>query len=140
MDIIFKYLGIDTEKVEYKTSFSSGADLISQVYYKLNHGETTVIPTGLYVDDFTICDDDKYVPEVQVRPRSSISKQGILTHIGTIDVDYRGEVGVILTNLSNIPFEIYKGSRIAQIVCGVSYRSPSINIKQNKRNGGFGST
>lgn len=55
--------------------------------------------------------------EAQVRPRSGLAlKQGIHVHLGTIDADYRGEIGVILFNLGNEPFTIKKGDRIAQIV------------------------
>jgi dUTP pyrophosphatase len=54
---------------------------------------------------------------MQVRPRSGLAiKQGIQVHLGTLDADYRGELGIIMYNLSNEPFEVHTGDRIAQIV------------------------
>ena len=74
--------------------------------------ERKLIPTGLYIELPTDC-------EAQVRPRSGLAlKHGItvLNSPGTIDADYRGEVGVILVNLSNEPFTVNPGERIAQMV------------------------
>ena len=74
--------------------------------------ERRLIPTGLFIELPADC-------EAQVRPRSGLAlKHGItvLNSPGTIDADYRGEVGVILVNLSQEPFEIQPGERIAQLV------------------------
>lgn len=74
--------------------------------------ERKLIPTGLYIELPTDC-------EAQVRPRSGLAlKHGVtvLNSPGTIDADYRGEVGVILVNLSNEPFTVNPGERIAQMV------------------------
>lgn len=74
--------------------------------------ERKLIPTGLFIELPRDC-------EAQVRPRSGLAlKHGItvLNSPGTIDADYRGEIGVILVNLSNEPFEIQPGERIAQMV------------------------
>ena len=74
--------------------------------------ERKLIPTGLFIELPSDC-------EAQVRPRSGLAlKHGItvLNSPGTIDADYRGEIGVILVNLSNEPFEIQHGERIAQMV------------------------
>ena len=74
--------------------------------------ERKLIPTGLFIELPRDC-------EAQVRPRSGLAlKHGItvLNSPGTIDADYRGEIGVILVNLSNEPFEIRHGERIAQMV------------------------
>ena len=74
--------------------------------------ERRLIPTGLFIELPSDC-------EAQVRPRSGLAlKHGItvLNSPGTIDADYRGEIGVILVNLSNEPFEIHHGERIAQMV------------------------
>jgi dUTP pyrophosphatase len=106
----------------------------------LTPGERTIIPTGLFVE----------IPvgyELQVRPRSGLAiKQGItcLNTPGTIDSDYRGEIGVILINLGKEPQTIQSGDRIAQIVlCEV----PQINWElrdhlneSDRGTGGFGHT
>lgn len=76
--------------------------------------ERKLIPTGLFIELPSDC-------EAQVRPRSGLAlKHGItvLNSPGTIDADYRGEIGVILINLSQEPFEIQPGERIAQMVIG----------------------
>lgn len=98
----------------YATSQSAGMDLRADIEtsIELQPLERRLIPTGLFM-----ALPDGY--EAQVRPRSGLAlKHGItvLNTPGTIDADYRGEVGVILVNLSNTPFTIEPGERIAQIV------------------------
>ena len=98
----------------YATSQSAGMDLRADIEtsIELQPLERRLIPTGLFM-----ALPDGY--EAQVRPRSGLAlKHGItvLNTPGTIDADYRGEVGVILVNLSNIPFTIEPGERIAQMV------------------------
>ena len=85
--------------------------------------------------------------EAQVRPRSGLSaKKGItvLNAPGTIDADYRGEIGVILINLSNENFEIKNGDRIAQLVIAKHERANWIQVDEldetERGSGGFGST
>ena len=98
----------------YATSQSAGMDLRANIdeSITLNPMERRIIPTGLYMA----------LPpgyEAQVRPRSGLAfKHGItvLNSPGTIDADYRGEIGVLLVNLSNEPFVITEGERIAQMV------------------------
>ena len=97
---------------EYKTLMSAGMDLKANItdVWKLNPGERVMVPTGLH-----IALPEGY--EAQVRPRSGLSlKNGIVAILGTIDADYRGEVGVILVNLSDQPFCINPGDRVAQMV------------------------
>lgn len=100
---------------EYKTSGSSGMDVRANLDCSciiLEPHKTVLIPTGLFFE----------IPqgyEVQIRARSGLAlKHGVslANGIGTIDSDYRGEVGVILINMSNTPFEICDGDRIAQMV------------------------
>lgn len=97
---------------EYKTEGSAGADVraLTDAPITLRHMEVKVIPTGIRMA----------VPEgyeAQVRPRSGLSvKDRNFVIPGTIDSDYRGEVGVILLNLSGKDYEIRNGDRIAQIV------------------------
>ena len=98
----------------YATELSAGMDLRANIdeSITLNPMERRITPTGLYMA----------LPpgyEAQVRPRSGLAfKHGItvLNSPGTIDADYRGEIGVLLVNLSNEPFVITEGERIAQMV------------------------
>ena len=99
---------------QYQTVASAGVDIRANNEETIVLGslERTIIPTGLFLE----------IPEgyeVQVRPRSGLAaKHGItlLNSPGTIDADYRGEIGVILVNLSKDAFEIKQGERIAQMV------------------------
>ena len=126
----------------YETSASAGLDIRAFIKEKctLNSGERKLIKTGLFLE----------IPEgyeAQVRPRSGLAlKNGItvLNSPGTIDSDYRGEIGVILINHSSEIFEINSGDRIAQLVFAkveqaVWNETESIN-ETERGEGGFGST
>ena len=99
-----------------------------------------IIKTGLFIE----------LPvgfEVQVRPRSGLAaKQGltVLNSPGTVDADYRGEIGVILVNLSNTDFKIENGERIAQLVIAKHERAQWVEVQElnetSRGEGGFGST
>jgi len=127
---------------EHATAHSAGVDLLAAVEsdVTLAPGARTVVPTGLSIE----------LPEgfeAQVRPRSGLAlKHGItvLNAPGTIDADYRGEVGVILINLGDAPFTIERGQRIAQmVVAPVSYiqwREDEALSPSARGHGGFGST
>ena len=98
----------------YASASAAGMDLRANLTEPivLQPLERKLIPTGLFIELPRDC-------EAQVRPRSGLAlKHGItvLNSPGTIDADYRGEIGVILVNLSNEPFEIRHGERIAQMV------------------------
>ena len=126
----------------YETIASAGMDLRANLSESriLKPLERSIVGTGLYIE----------LPvgiEAQVRPRSGLAaKQGItvLNAPGTIDADYRGEIGVILVNLSNENFEIRNGERIAQLVIAKHERAEwvdSIELTETERGeGGFGST
>ena len=126
----------------YSTPLSAGMDVRAANETPVTIGplERTMIPTGLYLE----------IPagyEVQVRPRSGLAaKKGItvLNAPGTIDADYRGEVCVILVNLSNEAFTVEKGERIAQLVLArheVIEWEASEGLADSERGaGGFGST
>ena len=126
----------------YATVSSAGLDLkaVLDASITLTPLERKIIGTGL-----KIALPEGY--EAQVRPRSGLAaKHGItvLNAPGTIDADYRGEIGVILVNLSNDAFTIQPGERIAQLVVAqysqVSWQ-PTINMEETDRGeGGFGST
>jgi dUTP pyrophosphatase len=127
---------------KYQTKSSAGMDLMAFVDDPIiiESGEWKLISTGIYIK----------LPigfEAQVRPRSGLAlKKGItvLNSPGTIDSDYRGEIGVILINHSKNNFIINSGDRIAQLVIA---KHESINLKNvqsidssNRGKGGFGST
>lgn len=127
---------------EYATSLSAGmdvrADLESPI--TLEPLGRAMVPTGLFLE----------IPagyEVQVRPRSGLAaKKGItvLNAPGTIDADYRGEVKVILVNLSSEPFVIENGERVAQLVLArhevIEWESAESLADSERGEGGFGST
>ena len=124
------------------TPGSAGVDIRAYLNEKiiLNPLERKLIPTGLKVE----------IPlgyEIQIRPRSGLAyKHGItvLNSPGTIDSDYRGEIGVLLINLSNEAFEIKNGERIAQMILAKHEVPNFIQLKElsssARGEGGFGST
>ena len=126
----------------YATSGSAGMDVRANLSEKVELAplERRLIPTGLFLE----------IPlgyEVQVRPRSGLAlKNGItcLNSPGTIDSDYRGEINVLLINLSNTPFTINNNDRIAQLVLAKVEKAAMILVQQlnvTERNaGGFGHT
>jgi len=132
---------------EYKTVDASGADIranfpveLRDAGVKLLTGRPVLVPTGLSV----------HIPhgfEIQVRPRSGLALNhaiSIINSPGTIDSDYRGEVGVIKINLSQTPFHICHGDRIAQLVVAPVARAifELVDTLDNtvRASGGFGST
>lgn len=127
---------------EYATTASAGVDLRANIEESITVGslEKVIVPTGLFME----------IPvgyEAQVRPRSGLAfKHGItvLNSPGTIDADYRGEVKVILVNLSKDEFVIENGERIAQMVIAAHEQAEWLEVKtleETERGaGGFGST
>ena len=126
----------------YETSASAGLDIRANISEAivLKPLERTLVKTGLFME----------IPEgyeCQVRPRSGLAlKKGIsvLNSPGTIDADYRGEVGVILINLSNETFTIENGERIAQLVFAkveqAAWEKVEVLTETDRGAGGFGST
>jgi len=126
----------------YETIASAGMDLRANLTeaITLKPLERTIVKTGLFIE----------LPigtEAQVRPRSGLAaKKGItvLNAPGTIDADYRGEIGVILVNLSNTDFIIENGERIAQLIIAKHERVEWQEVKElsetSRGKGGFGST
>lgn len=126
----------------YETIASAGMDLRANIDQPitLKSLERTIVPTGIFME----------LPigyEAQVRPRSGLAaKKGItvLNAPGTVDADYRGEVGVILVNLSTSDFTIENGERIAQMVIAKHERAEWIEAEElsetSRGAGGFGST
>lgn len=126
----------------YETEASAGMDLRANISEDITLAslERSIIKTGLFIE----------LPvgfEAQVRPRSGLAaKKGVtvLNAPGTIDADYRGEIGVILVNLSRDPFTIQSGDRIAQLVIAKHERVEwhKVEVLEDSARGesGFGST
>ena len=142
MRTVFVQNNSDFELPQYATSASAGVDLKAAIKEAITLAplERSLVPTGL-----KIALPKGY--EAQVRPRSGLAaKHGItvLNSPGTIDADYRGEIGVILVNLSQTPFTIHPGERIAQLVMAqfeqIQWEETQELSKTDRGTGGFGST
>ena len=140
--VMIKKLDPNVEIPEYKTSGSSGVDLMANLNEKitLKSGESCIVPTGLSISIPKDC-------EVQIRPRSGLAAKSQITVLntpGTIDSDYRGEIKVILINQGQETFKVEKGLRIAQmVVCPVvqAQIKEVEDLSETERGkGGFGST
>ncbi|MGA2955985.1 MAG: dUTP diphosphatase [Thermodesulfobacteriota bacterium] len=137
-----KDLGREIPLPQYMTEHSAGMDLFADVEGEviLERGERRLIPTGIALS----------IPEGfegQVRPRSGLALREGVTLVntpGTVDADYRGEVGVLLINLGQQPFKLKRGDRIAQLVVAPVCRAVlelSNELDATPRNeGGFGHT
>ncbi len=126
----------------YATSAAAGLDLLAAVQNDtvISPGERALIPTGI-----AIALPAGY--EAQVRPRSGLAlKHGItvLNSPGTIDADYRGEVGVILANLGRDEFIVTRGMRVAQLIVAtvarIAWRETAVLPDSQRGAGGFGSS
>lgn len=126
----------------YQTELSAGVDLMAAVEEEvfLQPGEIRLIPTGV-----KLAVPDGY--EAQVRPRSGLAlKYGIsmVNCVGTIDADYRGEIGVILINHGRETFAVKRGDRIAQLVINPIVQADFREVKElpptERGEGGFGHT
>ena len=127
---------------QYMTEGSSGMDLFASLEKEvtLGPGERRLVPTGISVA----------IPEGfegQIRPRSGLAIQkgiGIVNGPGTIDSDYRGEIGVLLINFGKESFTVRNGERIAQIVISRVFRSILVEVDDlpptQRQGGGFGHT
>jgi dUTP pyrophosphatase len=134
--------GRDLALPDYATAAAAGADLLAAIDQdiELKPLERRIVPTGISIS----------LPvgfEAQVRPRSGLAAKNGITVAnapGTIDADYRGEVGVILVNLGAEPFRITRGMRIAQMVVARHARAVWREVAELDRTargaGGFGST
>lgn len=127
---------------QYETALAAGLDVRANITESITLGplERTLVPTGLFIE----------LPEgyeMQVRPRSGLAAKHGLSLVnapGTIDADYRGEIKVILVNLSNTPYELKPGERVAQLVVSQFTRvewEPVEELGETERGaGGFSST
>jgi dUTP pyrophosphatase len=126
----------------YQTAGSAGMDLRANLEeaVTIHPLERALIPTGLFIE----------LPlgfEAQIRPRSGLAfKHGltVLNSPGTVDSDYRGEVKVLLVNLSTVPFKVENGERIAQMVIArhetIGWEEVSELLETERGAGGYGST
>ena len=124
----------------YESEGSSGMDLRASVTEPvlLNPGEIRLIPTGLAIS----------VPhgyEAQIRPRSGLALKhgiGMVNSPGTIDSDYRGEIGIIVVNWGQKPFTIRRGDRVAQMIITKVYKADIVKVgvleSTERGEGGFG--
>ena len=142
MKVKFKKLGNNIETPQYATEQSAGMDL-----HAVLDGPVTLrsLERKVVMTDLSIALPRGF--EAQVRPRSGLAaKHGItvLNTPGTIDADYRGNIGVILVNLSTEPFTINNGDRIAQLVVSKYERVEWVEVddldETERGGGGFGST
>ena len=126
----------------YKTSGSSGMDLVAYIKNKItiNPGKTAMIPTGI-----AVAIPKNY--EIQIRPRSGLAAKksiSVLNTPGTVDSDYRGEIKIILINLSKESFVVKSGDRVAQMILCPVVRAKFKEVKNLPKTirdkGGFGST
>lgn len=134
--------GADLPLPAYATEHSAGMDLLAAVAADVTiaPGKRALIPTGI-----SIALPEGY--EAQVRPRSGLAlKNGVtvLNSPGTVDADYRGEVGVVLINHGDEPFVVTRGMRIAQMIIAAYARAQwqqTESLAESERGaGGFGST
>lgn len=133
----YKLLNAAAQPPAYKTAGASGMDLCATIELSIHPGRTARIPIGIAVE----------IPpgfEGQIRPRSSLSADGLLCHFGTIDSDYRGELAAVITNVGNGTRHIDVGDRIAQLVIAPVERVEIVaaeELTETARGaGGFGST
>ena len=128
----------------YQSAEAAGMDLLAAVPLEtpliLSPGQYALVPTGL-----TIALPSGY--EAQVRPRSGLAARHgvtVLNSPGTVDADYRGEIGVLLINHGDAPFSIRRGERIAQMVIAPAVRVEFVRAETlaetGRGSGGFGST
>ena len=141
-EILIKRLSKYINLPRYETEGSSGMDLSANINsnIEIEPGDSTIIPTGISVS----------IPknfEIQIRPRSGLAAKNqisVLNTPGTIDADYRGEIKVILINLSKKAFVVEKGARIAQMVLSPVEKAKIREVenleKTGRGSGGFGST
>lgn len=128
----------------YMTPHSAGADLLAQEDVLVAASCVARVPTGVWIEqvDWTKVAPGS-IPELQIRARSGLAfKHGIMlaNGVGTVDADYPDEIGVLLFNSRDLPYQVRRGDRIAQLVLCLAHRIPQLAIGPVARHGGFGST
>lgn len=127
----------------YMTEHSAAADLVAREALVIAPGKVEIVPTGVWISEVEWSKvPDGFIPELQIRARSGLARKHsicLANGIGTIDADYRDEIGVLLLNLGKEPFSIQKGDRIAQMALNLVGRLTVLPVG-GQRQGGFGST
>lgn len=149
---------VSENKIFYATSKSAGFDICANEDTWVNPGEVVAVATGLFLEEtqdwevwghpytkFVNSRTYGLLPELQIRSRSGIAfkkRVFVLNSPGTIDPDFvfPNEIRVLLYNAGKEPFGVTKGDRIAQGVVALTARALGIEIKNDERTGGFGST
>jgi dUTP pyrophosphatase len=126
----------------YMTEHSAAADLVAREGLVIEPGKVACVPTGVWIAEVEWPKvPEGFIPELQIRARSGLARKNSITlanGVGTIDADYREEIGVLLLNLGSEAFSIQKGDRIAQMALNLVGR---LNLPYGgQRQGGFGST
>jgi dUTP pyrophosphatase len=126
----------------YMTEHSAAADLVAREGLVIEPGTVACVPTGVWISEVEWSKvPTGFIPELQIRARSGLARKNAITlanGVGTIDADYREEIGVLLLNLGREPFTIQKGDRIAQMALNLVGR---LELPVGgQRQGGFGST
>lgn len=137
MQIKYKKKHPDAIPFQYTREEDACMDMFSLIDKTLYAGETAIIPTGIILE----------IPtgfEGIVRGRSGLASNGIYVHLGTIDENYVGDIGIIITNNSNKLFHVVRGSRLAQFTIKPVYRVDLIEVQEIKNTergeNGYGSS
>lgn len=127
----------------YMTALSAGADLVAREGATIKAGQRGKIPTGVWIDNVEwSAVQNGLIPELQVRCRSGLAfKHGLMltNGVGTVDLDYKDEICVLLFNSGSEDVEIRTGDRVAQLVLALTGSFSNIE-RGTQRVGGFGST
>ena len=136
-NICFKKLYVDAKPFEYSRDLDACMDIFAYTSMILSPGQTAIVNSGISLE----------IPhnyEGLVRGRSGLASKGIYVHLGTIDETYRGDVGVIMTNISKTSYVINKGDRIAQFtikpVVRIELKEANELSTTNRGENGYGSS
>lgn len=131
---------------KYQTKLAAGLDLPAVEFVTIPAGGTAVVDTGLKLDDLLTTTDLAWpIPSgcllyAEIRSRSGLAfRHGVHAFHGVIDLDYKDNIKVLLTNTGKEKFDIHPSDRVAQLVFGITYR-PAHLLTSTERSGGFGST
>ena len=130
-------------KPKYKTKLSAGFDFYSTYEVVIPPNRRLLIGTDVYVSDLintSFINMKDRVPYIAIKGRSGLATKGIYAFEGTVDVDFPDEIKILIENRTNDNIFIYAGDRIAQGIIMFSERLGLIEIEDNEREGGFGST
>jgi dUTP pyrophosphatase len=130
---------ISHKRLAYQTTLSAGVDVSASEDVVIKAGKTAIVPTGVKLAPES---GDEFI-EIQVRMRSSLAaKHGLMlaNGVGTIDMDYSDDIGVIVYNSSDTDYLVTEGERVAQLVLSPVSRFEGVEIKSVTRTGGYGST